>query len=381
LKQKNKPIKEGYKVWCLGSHRGYYIDWLLHSPIDGAEDCNRKHPVAFNRPSQGPPILLAETFQVPLILLKKLKARSPHQKLLAFLDNLFLNIDVATALLALDIGVMGTTRKNSKGLPDQLIKLKDIKTPLIYGGNVQRIVDSVLCFAWQDNNIVLGITTAFSLSQTGDFILRDRKRPGKASTNARIALPVFGNEWKKELPIPVAIDAYNHGMNAVDVANQFRAHTTFHHQYERRNWRPLGFFLLDVCLGNSWFIWKAKQAHQSTHLRAQFNHKLIDALIARGVEHAIARRPASRRCSWGALHPEDCSPTPREYRDERRQRRQTRRVPLGETSGNSRHQTPCRRAAESIWGCNSCDVNLCTKRGCYHKWHRHLYDNLLWSSL
>ena len=89
---------------------------------------------------------------------------------------------------------MDTTRKSSKGLPDKLLKLKELKTPLIYGGHVDRVIHNILCFAWQDNNIVLGITTTFSLSQTADFILRERKRPGLASTNARIALPVFENE-------------------------------------------------------------------------------------------------------------------------------------------------------------------------------------------
>ena len=118
VKQKGKPIKEGYKVWGLASHRGYYIDWLLHSPIDGAEDCSRKVAVAFDRPGGGTKIRLAETFQVPIILLRRLKNRSPYTNLLVFLDNLFLNIDVALALLAIDIGVMGTTRKNSRGLPD-----------------------------------------------------------------------------------------------------------------------------------------------------------------------------------------------------------------------------------------------------------------------
>ncbi len=62
VKQKGKPIKQGYKVWCLGSHKGYYADWLLYSPLDGAEDCNRKRLVAFDRPGGGLPILLVETF-------------------------------------------------------------------------------------------------------------------------------------------------------------------------------------------------------------------------------------------------------------------------------------------------------------------------------
>jgi hypothetical protein len=305
--------------------------------------------------------------------------------LVAFLDNLFLNVHVAHALLALNIGVMGTTRKNSKGLPQELIQLKDLNTPLIYGGHINRIVDRALCFAWQDNNIVLGITTAFSLNETGDFVLRERKRPGKASTNAHIALPVFGNEWKKELPIPVAIDAYNHGMNAVDIANQFRAHTTFQHPFERRNWRPLGFFLLDICLGNSYFIWKAKQAHQSTHLRAKFNRTLIDQLLARGPTHTLSKRPTKRRCAWGVNHLNDCSPDIDYHKSERQlrrhQRQQANRVPLGEIAVNLGAQRPRRRAAESKWGCEMCDVNLCKQKGCFIKFHRQLHSDLLWNSL
>ena len=148
VKQKGKPIKQGYKVWCLGSHGGYYYDWLLHSPINGAEDCDRKRNVAFARKGPGPAIMLSETFQVPMVLLKRLKARYPQQKYVAFLDNLFLNLPVAHACLALDIGVMGTTRKNSKGILEQLLDLKERKQALLYGGYVAIVKEDVLCFAW-----------------------------------------------------------------------------------------------------------------------------------------------------------------------------------------------------------------------------------------
>ncbi|OAL28278.1 hypothetical protein AYO22_02984 [Fonsecaea multimorphosa] len=245
LKQKGKPIKQGYKLWCLGCVGGYYLDWLLHSPIEGAEGCNRRRPISFARDANGAPIMLSETFQVPIVLLKRLKDHWPHRNCLAFLDNLFLNLNVAQTLLALGIGVMGTTRKNSKGLPEKLIALKDINQALIYGGYRAIVKDNVLCFAWQDNNIVLGITTSFSLDKVGDFVIRDRRRPGDASTNARIALPVFGDSWIKALPIPLAIDAYNHGMNAVDNANQIRSNFTSHLPFERRNWRPLAWWLFD----------------------------------------------------------------------------------------------------------------------------------------
>ena len=147
----------------------------------------------------------------------------------------------------------------------------------------------------------------------------------------------------------------------------------------------MGFFLLDVCLGNTWFIWKAQQAHQSTHLRSEFNRKLIDALIARGLDHTVCKRPTKRRCAWGADHLDECSPKPQQNTDGRQQHVRMRsgalRVPLGEISGNSRPRRAYRRAAESVWGCDLCNVNLCIYKGCFAKWHSHLHSNLLWNSL
>ena len=46
-------------------------------------------------------------------------------------------------------------------------------------------------------------------------------------------------------------------MNTVDVANQLRSNFSSQYGYERRNWRPLGWFLLDICLVNSYILWRA----------------------------------------------------------------------------------------------------------------------------
>lgn len=48
-----------------------------------------------------------------------------------FLDNLFLNINFALALLELGILCTGTTRKNAVGVLDWLIKLKNKNYALI----------------------------------------------------------------------------------------------------------------------------------------------------------------------------------------------------------------------------------------------------------
>jgi hypothetical protein len=51
------------------------------------------------------------------------------------------------------------------------------------------------------------MTTAYSLMDT---VIRPRKRPSTTSTSAAITRPIFGASPVRDLPIPVAINAYNY---------------------------------------------------------------------------------------------------------------------------------------------------------------------------
>jgi hypothetical protein len=42
-----------------------------------------------------------------------------------FLDNLFLNVEIAHCLLAIDFAVIDITRKNTAGIPYSLLKIKN----------------------------------------------------------------------------------------------------------------------------------------------------------------------------------------------------------------------------------------------------------------
>ena len=55
--------------------------------------------------------------------------------------------------------------------------------------------------------------------KTSDFVKVQRKHPSKPSINAAIARPTFKGQSAAELPTAVAINNYNHRMNAVDLAN------------------------------------------------------------------------------------------------------------------------------------------------------------------
>ena len=312
---------------------------------------------------------------MPVVLCERLKSRHPHINWLVFLDNLFLSVDVAHVLLNIGIGVMGTTRKNAAGIPDSFKNIKQLNRALLYGGLFSIQCGWVLCFAWQDNNVVLGVTTSFSLHRPKeDYTIRTRRRPKDSATNAAIAQPVFQGQLTKALPIPSAIDAYNHGMNAVDVANQLRKSFTCHQAFEQRTWRPLAFWLFDVCLANSFILWRAQQpkAKQSSrHLHAQFEKALITQLLQRGPRHQPGRPGKRGRCSWGALHREDCQQEERQFNDDDRGARRRRRRPLEEITGNSR---PQKRPRNVRSGCIECNVYLCIDRGCFFKWHVDLYE-------
>ena len=136
--------------------------------------------------------------------------RGPRRCL--YLDNLFLNADVAHALLALGIAYIGTTRKNVKGVSSELLALKDAKRALVRGSIITVIIRYALIFCWQDNNAVVRITIAFKVDS---YIMRIRKRPKATSINIDITRLVFGDMHRKALLIPITIDNYNHYMGGV----------------------------------------------------------------------------------------------------------------------------------------------------------------------
>ena len=161
-KLKNKPIKEGYKNWLLAEH-GYAWNWLWHSNEDGTE--GSKNP----RDSRIPEAL-PETQR----LIMRLACTLPTNELdfTLYLDNLFTSVPLAQALKDAFIGMTGTTRKNSKGVPQWMLDLKQKNREFIWDsaigsvcggrklseckeGELPRNPD-ILVFLWQDNNSVIG---------------------------------------------------------------------------------------------------------------------------------------------------------------------------------------------------------------------------------
>ena len=148
---------------------------------------------------------------MPLYLCEQVCRLFPTELFIVFLDNLFLNIAMAHALLAIGFAVMGTTQKNATGLSPSLTAIlakdkeakkdtkkddgesnkKKKKQPLAYNSVLAVVINYYLCFLWQDNNTVLAITIAHSLHQPTDQVQRKWKRPSSTSTNAKQAHACF----------------------------------------------------------------------------------------------------------------------------------------------------------------------------------------------
>jgi hypothetical protein len=117
----------------------------------------------------------------------------------------------------------------------RLITIKKQNRGLIWNSTSGEIIERVLQFLWQDNNIVLVMTTAYTLHQT---VWRERKRPAIIFTNIYIVRLIFGDAVKKWLEILLAIDKYNHRMNGVHRANQLRRNYIVYRPQIYRTWQP-----------------------------------------------------------------------------------------------------------------------------------------------
>jgi hypothetical protein len=114
---------------------------------------------------------------------------------------------------------MGITRPY-KAFPDFLSTIKKRFTKkLPWNILITAIKQDILYIAWQNNNIILGLSNIYIIDKAKDWIERKRKRPTKTFINGRLVREVFGDTLVKELPIPCFIDDYNQNMGGVNLVN------------------------------------------------------------------------------------------------------------------------------------------------------------------
>jgi hypothetical protein len=114
-KLKNKPIKEGYKIWVLAEH-GYVWSWLWHSLEEGMEGSRKPRHESI-------PEELCETQQ--MIMRLALQLDYTEYDYILYLDNLFTSVPLLEALKILPIGATGTTRKKFEGHSPRITQIEE----------------------------------------------------------------------------------------------------------------------------------------------------------------------------------------------------------------------------------------------------------------
>ena len=204
------------------------------------------------------------------------------------------------------------------------------------------------------------MTTAYNLTDT---IIRSRNRPSSTSTSASITRPVFGPSPRKDLPIPVAIDAYNHYMGGVDIANQYRAAFTILQHQSNCYWKPLFHWLLDIALVNSYLLAKAIQGLVIEKPKLRRHHRRFQETLAKALmtyheasEHNQVLRPNRAYCAYCRKN-QNWKPKPQGARA------------FGTNITNIRGGSGCHWGSKTQWGCDTCNISLCKIGDCWRLWH------------
>ena len=246
-----KPIKEGYKLFAIGDE-GYLYNYSWYSPVQGLE----------GRPkTKG----LGETSA----MVYKLATDTLPKDTILFMDNYFTCPELAVALRGRGIAVCGTMKPSRRDLPKLLVEMKkEFAKDIPYGVLAAVVQDDVLMVAWQDNNLVLGLTTAYGVREIDDSVSKKRKRPSRTSTNARVVLPAFKENGQdvheKEFKVPKLFYYYNKHMGEIDRFNALVAAYTSQRACNR-NWMPIFHWNLDGSLTNAFKLYesvKIIQKHQ-----------------------------------------------------------------------------------------------------------------------
>jgi hypothetical protein len=348
-----KPIEHGFKFHCLADH-GYVYDF---------------HPTSNQAgPDPVPPVEgLTPTGEVVYHLLTKLP-KSRHWTV--YLDNFYTTVPLLGRLRHdLKIAACGTARPSSAASPKDLKMDKKDVSKLEYHSTETRVVNDptlsqdVGALRWIDNAPVTMLTTAHELARE---VERERIRPGKKSTNAKKAHEHFGDEFKKEMPIPACIDDYNHHMGGVDIADQLRSYYDMQ-LTSWRTWWPLFFYGTDTMVINAYHIFSSMEDVPD------ISHKDFRMEVAWGLINA---GPPPR------IPPPATVPRPTVTQNTQLPAgRFTDSAHMPEHSENKKTCYLCRfnHKGEGIskslpltrWGCSDCKVPLCLndKRNCFADLH------------
>lgn len=261
---KGKPIRFGYKMWCLNTPTGYLVNFDLYQGKNPKG--NQENEKKFGKAAA--------------VLVQMIDDFHDHVKALPFsfyFDNLFTGINLLIHLKEQGYNGTGTIRENR--VPKECGVLTSIEVKKKERGylDYKSSDDGVLITRWNDNSSVTVASTVHPV-----FPLGNVKR--------------YSKEEKKYLsvPRPLVVSQYNKNMGGTDLMDE----NINRHRIAIRGkkwWWPIFTWLLDVAVQNAWQIHRSAG---STFTALQFRRELARFyLMSYGCPPKGAGRPSSSKQS------------------------------------------------------------------------------------
>ena len=237
-----KPKKWGYKVWVHAGQSGYVHKFIfagdqsLHADNDVIEAVGKAGNVVL-----------------------KLSQDQPNNSYV-FFDNYFASPDLLVELKARNLNATCTVRANRSRKCPMLCE-KDLKKK--GRGSFDFRIDedkSVLICEWYDNKMVTVASNVHSVNPTHVVRRYDRK-----------------SKQHIQVPCPGLIKSYNANMGGVDKCDMLLA--LYRNTLKTKKWyKRIIFHLLDLCVTNSWLLYRANTPECSMQL-ARFKFEVARSLI------------------------------------------------------------------------------------------------------
>jgi len=264
---RGKPIRFGFKLWCLNTRLGYLIQ------------CE---------PYQGGGTQIDAELGLGGSVVADLLSELPKHKYSVYIDNYFTSLKLLQKLKNDGVACTGTIRANrvEKAPLKPIDKLKKEQR-----GSFDYLTDlnsGIIVVRWNDNSVV----TLASNSTGVQPVVQARR---------------WSSATKREVTIdqPQLVAKYNHGMGGTDRMDQNVS------QYRigircKKWWWPLFAFIPDVVVQNAWQLYRQTPAaeHQPMSL-LQFRRSIVQTYVMKYRTRPDLGRPAGRSRSLNDRLPGD----------------------------------------------------------------------------
>jgi DNA excision repair protein ERCC-6 len=246
---RGKPIRFGYKIWCLNSKDGYLVNFDLY------QGKNLKSNSDYEK-------LFGKAASPLLVLLDEIPDYKRELKYNIYMDNLFSSPALFSFLRFRGYSAIGTIRENRipKNCPLTNKTIFKKKSRGYFETAVER-KDGLLYLRWMDNAVVTMISSSCGSQNVGQV-----KR--------------FSQKEKRNVlvPRPRLIAKYNMYMGGTDQMDQNIACYRVGIRGKKWYW-PLITWMFDVALQNSWILFNKTRGTKINQL--DFKREIVNVYLRR----------------------------------------------------------------------------------------------------